>query len=119
MFVLRGLSVAFSLSIAVVARPTSQVNYEKSVAEKLEVPPIGWVQDVSEKVDKDVTSITLKIHLVNKNMDKFHEHAMNVSIVGSERDLGVMLMLYADCNTRPCFVWSAHVSRKHSRHDCT
>jgi hypothetical protein len=54
---------------------------------------------VSEEVDKDTTSITLKIHLVNKNMDRFYEHAIKVSIVDSERDLRVILILYADCNT--------------------
>jgi tripeptidyl-peptidase-1 len=77
MFVLKGLSVA------AVARPTSHVDFEKSVAEKLSAAPTGWVQDAEEKVDKDATSITLKIHLANKDMDKFQEHAMNVSIQGS------------------------------------
>jgi hypothetical protein len=65
----------------------------------MKVLPIGRVQNVSEEVDKDTTSITLKIHLVNKNMDRFYEHAIKVSIVDSERDLRVILILYADCNT--------------------
>jgi tripeptidyl-peptidase-1 len=78
MFVFKGLSVAVALALTVVARPTSHVDFEKSVVESLKEAPAGWVKDASERVDKDATSITLKIHLVNKDMDKFHERAMNV-----------------------------------------
>lgn len=83
MFVLKGLSVAVALCVTAVARPTSHVDFGKSVAEKLAAAPAGWVQDASEKVDKDATSITLKIHLVNKDMAKFHERAMSVSTHGN------------------------------------
>jgi tripeptidyl-peptidase-1 len=55
------------------ARPTSSV-----VFEKVESSPAGWVLDKAAKVDKDATSITLKIHLVNQGMDKFHKLAMDV-----------------------------------------
>jgi hypothetical protein len=83
MFVLKSLSVAVAVCITAVAHPTSHVDFEKTIAEKLAVAPTDWIQDASEKVDKDATSITLKIHLVNKDMDKFHEHAMNVSQYGA------------------------------------
>ncbi|ORY17869.1 peptidase S8/S53 domain-containing protein [Clohesyomyces aquaticus] len=82
MFVLRSLSVAIALSVAAVALPTSHVDFQKSVAESLRSPPTGWVKDASEKVDKDAASITLKMHLVNQDMDKFHEHAMNIATPG-------------------------------------
>jgi hypothetical protein len=92
MFVLKSLSVAVAVCITAVAHPTSHVDFEKTVAEKLAVAPTGWVQDASEKVDKDATSITLKIHLVNKDMDKFHEHAMNVSTWSNRRYIELELI---------------------------
>jgi tripeptidyl-peptidase-1 len=80
MFVLKSLSVAVALASFAIAHPTSHVDFEKSVAETLKAAPAGWAKDASENVDKDATFITLKIHLVNKDMDKFHERAMNVSV---------------------------------------
>jgi hypothetical protein len=74
MFTFGSLSAVAVLAIACVARPTSNV-----VVEKLESAPSGWIKDDLAKVDKDATSITLKIHLVNKDMEKFQELAMNVS----------------------------------------
>lgn len=73
MFTFKGLSVVAILAVACIALPTSSV-----VFERLESVPAGWTKDDSAQVDKDATSITLKIHLVNKDMDKFHELAMNV-----------------------------------------
>lgn len=55
------------------ARPTGT-----AVLEKLDSSPAGWVLDNSAKVDGDGTIITLKIHVVNKNMDEFHKLAMDV-----------------------------------------
>lgn len=77
MYVLRIFSTVAILTTAAIARPTSEA-FHKNVVEKLEAPPVGWVKDASAKLDKDTTSITLKIHLVNQDMDKFHELAMNV-----------------------------------------
>jgi hypothetical protein len=94
MFVLKTLSVAVAVAIFAVAHPTSHLDFEKSVAETLKAAPAGWVQNSSEEVDKDATSITLKIHLVNKDMDKFHERAMNVSAHSSRRDRIVIDMLH-------------------------
>jgi tripeptidyl-peptidase-1 len=85
MFVLKSLSAAVALAILAVAHPTSRIDFEKSVAETLQRAPAGWAKDASENVDKDATSITLKIHLVNKDMDKFHERAMNVSLPSDKR----------------------------------
>jgi hypothetical protein len=78
MLTLRSFSAIAVLAVACVARPTSNV-----VFEKLDSAPSGWARDDSAKVDKDAMSITLKIHLVNKDMDKFHELAMNVRTTGS------------------------------------
>lgn len=79
MFLLKSLSAAIVLSAACVALPaTERVDFKSSVVEKLKGPPVGWVKDEAAKLNKDATSVTLKIHLVNQDMDKFHELAMNV-----------------------------------------
>jgi tripeptidyl-peptidase-1 len=78
MYILRTVSSIAILATACVARPTNDARFNKAVVEKLEGPPDGWVQDASVELDKDTTSITLKVHLVNQNMEKFHELAMNV-----------------------------------------
>lgn len=77
MFVLRVFSTVAILTTAAIARPTSEV-LNKNVVEKLAAAPAGWVKDESAKLDKAATSITLKVHLVNQDMDKFQELAMNV-----------------------------------------
>lgn len=56
------------------ALPTSSV-----VLEKIESSPPGWVVDQSGNIDRDATTITLKIHLVNQGMAAFHKLAMDVS----------------------------------------
>jgi hypothetical protein len=117
MFGLKGISVAFALAITAVALPTSHVDFKKTVAETVKVTPAGWVKDASQMVDKDATSITLKIHIVNKDMDKFHERAMNVSARSSKRNAGLRMIPRTGCDTRPCFIWPAHVSRRNSSHD--
>ena len=63
--------VAVAVAVFAVAHPTSHLDFEKSIVETLKATPSGWIKDASEAVDKDATSITLKIHLVNKDMDKF------------------------------------------------
>jgi tripeptidyl-peptidase I len=73
MFILKSLSTVVILAAVCIARPTSSV-----VFEKLENVPAGWIKDDSARVDKDATSISLKIHLINNDMDTFHELAMNV-----------------------------------------
>jgi tripeptidyl-peptidase-1 len=78
MYILRTVSSLVILATACAARPTSDAKLNKAVVEKLEGPPDGWVQDASVELDKDTTSITLKVHLVNQNMEKFHDLAMNV-----------------------------------------
>jgi tripeptidyl-peptidase-1 len=78
MFILKSISAVAILTTTCVARPTSSVDFNSSVVEKLNNPPVGWVKDPSVKLDKDATSITLKVHLVNQDMDKFHDLAMNV-----------------------------------------
>jgi len=78
MLILKSLSAVVILTTTCVARPTSSVDFTSSVVEKLNSAPVGWVKDPSAKLDKDATSITLKVHLVNQDMDKFHDLAMNV-----------------------------------------
>jgi tripeptidyl-peptidase-1 len=78
MFVQHFLSAVTVLSAICTARPTSNDDFSKVVVEKLDTAPVGWVKDSSATLDKDATSITLQIHLVNQDMDKFHDLAMNV-----------------------------------------
>jgi tripeptidyl-peptidase-1 len=78
MFILKTLSAVAVMTISCVARPTSSSDFNTTVVEKLNSAPFGWEKDASAKLDKDATSITLKIHLVNQDMDKFHDLAMNV-----------------------------------------
>ncbi|KAF2728339.1 tripeptidyl-peptidase 1 precursor, partial [Polyplosphaeria fusca] len=77
MFTWKGFCAVTILATACIARPTSS-----AVFEKLDSVPAGWVKDDSTKLDKDSTSITLKIHLMNKDMGKFHELAMNIATPG-------------------------------------
>jgi tripeptidyl-peptidase-1 len=79
MFILRVLPVVTVLATACVARPTNE--FSKAVIEKLEAAPVGWVKDSSTELDKDSTSITLKVHLVNQDMDRFHDLAINVCVI--------------------------------------
>lgn len=93
------------LANACVARPTSDVHFNKAVVEKLEAAPIGWVKDPSANLEKDATSITLKVHLVNQGMSKFHDLAMDVrlcqngSLINSELKPLIRLLLLATHNT--------------------
>ena len=78
MYILRLLSAGVILAATCVARPASNVDFANTIVEKLAAAPVGWVRDSSAKLDKDSTSITLQVHLVNQDMDKFHDLAMNV-----------------------------------------
>ncbi|KAL5120408.1 hypothetical protein ACEQ8H_001698 [Pleosporales sp. CAS-2024a] len=82
MYILRALSTVTVLSAVCVSRPTSNVDYNRAVVEKLQAAPAGWEKDPSAALDKDATSITLKVHLVNQDMDKFHDLAMNIATPG-------------------------------------
>jgi hypothetical protein len=78
MYIPRLVSVATILATVCIARPASNVDFSKAIVEKLEAAPPGWIKDSSVKLDKDSTSVTLRVHLVNQDMDKFHDLAMNV-----------------------------------------
>lgn len=93
MRVFKNLSVLAVLVCVCDARPTSSV-----VFEKVESSPAGWVLDKTIKVDKDATSITLKIHLVNQDMDKFHKLATDVSRACANPAILAMLTERADCD---------------------
>jgi len=75
------------------ARPTSSV-----VFEKVESSPAGWKLDNSAKVDRDGTFITLKIHLVNQGVDKFHKLAMDVGRSHPDEAVEAKLTECTDCN---------------------
>lgn len=80
------LSNTFYVVLAIVSSASAfpalrsqDVDFSTSVAEKLNGPPTGWVQDDSIIVDKDAATITLRINLVRQGVDKFQDMAMNVS----------------------------------------
>lgn len=73
------LAIAFSVS-AVPTLSRKDVDFSKSVVEKLNGPPAGWVQDDSIDFDKDASNVKLRIHLVRQGVEKFEEMAMNVSV---------------------------------------
>lgn len=53
--------------------------FKASVFEKLAGPPAGWVKDDGAKIDKSNSQVKLRIHLVQKGMDEFHDVAMQVT----------------------------------------
>jgi len=81
---LKIFSAALALSSTTFALPASGDTFSKdgalksSVREKLAGPPAGWVKDGSVKVNKETSTMSLRIHLVHQDMDKFHELATNV-----------------------------------------
>lgn len=119
MSILRLLSAVTVLATTCVARPTSNVDFEKTVVEKLEAAPVGWLKDSSAKLDKDATSITLKVHLVNQDMDKFHDLAMNVRSSREQQSHGLKLISMTDCNSWSRTVREPSRPRDHSCYDRT
>lgn len=83
MFLLEAVSLLLALSSAVLAGPTG---LKSSVVEALEGPPAGWTRDGSAKLNKDTSRVKLRINLVQQDMDKFHELAMNVRYGSSLAD---------------------------------
>ena len=70
------ISTALVLSASAIASPIGKV----SVIEKLNGPPVGWAKDESIVLDRDAEGVKLRIHLVQQDMDKFHELAMDVCL---------------------------------------
>lgn len=71
-------SVALALSSTSFALPARDAPLKSSVREELAGPPAGWVKDESVKVNKETSTMSLMIHLVHQDMDKFHDLAMSV-----------------------------------------
>ena len=72
----------FALATSALAFPSSPVlktDVETRVVQKLPEPPAGWKKDKDQAVDKDAATVTLRIHLKQQDMDKFHDLAMKVS----------------------------------------
>jgi tripeptidyl-peptidase I len=81
---LKNLSVLLALSSSALTLPTSGNDsgrdelFRSSIFEKLAGPPAGWVKDEGGQIDKDVLTVKLRIHLVQQDLDKFHDLAMKV-----------------------------------------
>jgi tripeptidyl-peptidase-1 len=71
-------SAILALSSTSFALPARDAPLKSSVREELAGPPAGWVKDKSAKVNKETSTMSLMIHLVHQEMDKFHDLAMNV-----------------------------------------
>jgi tripeptidyl-peptidase-1 len=88
MFLLNTLSAALAISSSAVAlsiptvaeRSTNDATSKSSIYEKLSGPPAGWVRDDSTTINKDISTVKLRIQLMEQNMNKFHELAMNVCL---------------------------------------
>lgn len=85
MLLLKTLSTLLALSSSAIAFPFSSssdesedVTFKSSIFEKLARPPNGWERDDSLRIDKDGSSVKLRIHLVQTNMREFHDLALKV-----------------------------------------
>jgi tripeptidyl-peptidase-1 len=71
-------SAVLALSSTSFALPAKDASLKSIVREELAGPPAGWVKHESAKVNKETSTMSLMIHLVHQDMDKFHDLAMNV-----------------------------------------
>jgi tripeptidyl-peptidase-1 len=80
----KSLFVVLAVSTCSIASPLSGGSarrdeaFKGGVVESLSGPPLGWAKDENVKLDKDELKISLRIHLVQQDMDKFHDLAMKV-----------------------------------------
>jgi tripeptidyl-peptidase-1 len=101
MFFSGALSIVLALSASALAGPVNdkRTSFKSSVVEKLLTPPAGWVEVPSAQVNKDVDTITLRIHLVQQDLEKFQEMAINVSR-NSIIQICNLLTIEIDCDPR-------------------
>ena len=78
MHLLNTLSTVVAVALSVAALTVPRDSSSSRVYEKINGPPAGWSVDDSTPIDKDLSTIRLRVQLVPQNMDKFHELAMNV-----------------------------------------
>ncbi|TVY82340.1 Tripeptidyl-peptidase sed3 [Lachnellula suecica] len=82
------LLVVLAISASSFASPVNSAReddvFKSSVVESLSGPPLGWTKDESEILSKSDLKILLRIHLVQQDMDKFHELAMQIATPGHE-----------------------------------
>ncbi|POS79138.1 tripeptidyl-peptidase 1 [Diaporthe helianthi] len=55
------------------------------VFDSLSSPPLGWVKNETQQVDKEAAPIRLRLHLAHQNMDKFHQMASNIATPGNSQ----------------------------------
>lgn len=84
MLIFKSISAALALSSAALAFPFSSdsskdVTFKSSIFEKIAAPPAGWTKDDTVQFDKDSSTMKLRIHLVQQNMEDFHDLAMKVT----------------------------------------
>ena len=54
---------------------------QSSVLEHLGEPPSGWTKDAKHSLDKEVSTVTLQIHLVQQGITNFYKVATKVYII--------------------------------------
>lgn len=83
MLLLKSISTILAVASSVLAIPYESsasrvVAFKSSVFHKLAQPPMGWERDESVIIDKDGSSIKMRIHLVQQRMGEFHDLALKV-----------------------------------------
>ena len=82
MLLLNTLSAVLALSSSALALPLVDglegVTFRSSIFEKLAKPPVGWQRDDRVQLNKEGSSVKLRIHLVQQNMRDFHDLALKV-----------------------------------------
>lgn len=76
--IITSLLALASTAVSFPASGSKDVQKNSVVVESLSSPPLGWVKDETQQVDKESAPIRLRMHFVHHDMDKFHELALNV-----------------------------------------
>lgn len=78
MLVLKTISAVVAVASSVAALHVPKSTDAGRIYEKLNSPPAGWEVDNTTPINKDTSTMKLRVQLVPQNMNKFHELAMNV-----------------------------------------
>jgi tripeptidyl-peptidase-1 len=98
MLLLNAFSAAMAVASSVAALKVPRLSNSGRVYEKLNGPPAGWAIDDSTPIDKETSTMKLRVQLVPQNMDIFHELAMNVRFLAYLLEHLLMHSL-ADCHS--------------------
>jgi len=66
-------ALSSALAFPVSGKPSRVATFKSSVFEKLAKAPPGWENDGSVLFNENTSSIKLRIHLVQQNLNDFHD----------------------------------------------